>query len=159
MIAGGPRVLHRHRTVVRSGLVVLALTQVVVGAWALVAPRAFFDGFPAAGHAWVALLPPYNEHLVRDVGGLSLALTVLLGTAATTLDVRLVRVTLAAFLVYTVPHAVFHSAHLHGFTVTDAVAQTGGFVLQVGLAVALLLLTVLTVPTGVRTPTPGDRTA
>jgi hypothetical protein len=41
-----------------------------------VAPAGFFSRFPFAGHAWVALLPPYNEHLVRDVGALSLALIV-----------------------------------------------------------------------------------
>lgn len=69
------------RTVLRVGLAVLAAMQALVG-WALVAPREFYDGFPIAGHAWVALLPPYNEHLVRDVGAFSLALTVVLGAAA-----------------------------------------------------------------------------
>jgi hypothetical protein len=53
------------RTWLRAGLLVLAAPQLVVGAWALADPAGFFDGFPAAGHAWVRLLPPYNEHLTR----------------------------------------------------------------------------------------------
>ena len=39
----------------------------VVGVWALVLPRSFYDDFPAAGRHWVSALGPYNEHLVRDV--------------------------------------------------------------------------------------------
>jgi hypothetical protein len=56
----------------------LAISQTMLGLWALLAPAGFYRHFPAAGHARVALLPPYNEHLVRDVGALSLSLTVLL---------------------------------------------------------------------------------
>ena len=37
-------------------------------------PRSFYDDFPGAGRTWVAVDGPYNEHLVRDVGGLNLAL-------------------------------------------------------------------------------------
>lgn len=131
----------RRRVVVRLGLAVLALTQATVGAWALVAPRSFFDGFPAAGHAWVALLPPYNEHLVRDVGALSLATAALLVAATAWPEDRLVRVALVAFLVQAVPHAVFHGTHLEGFGTVDAVAQTGGFVLPIVVAVGLLAAT------------------
>ena len=38
------------------------------------------------GHGWVAMLPPYNGHLIRDVGALSLNLAVVLGVAAMTTD-------------------------------------------------------------------------
>ena len=103
------------RTLLRVGLVILAAMQVLVGAWALVAPRAFYDGFPLPRHAWVALLPPYNEHLVRDVGALNLALTVVLGAAAWTLDRTMIRVALLALTVFAVPHAIFHAGHLAGF--------------------------------------------
>jgi hypothetical protein len=124
---------------IRAGLWFLALTEVVVGVWALVAPAGFYAGFPAPGHSWVAQLPPYNEHLVRDVGALSLALTVALVGAALRPERRLTAVVLLAFLTATVPHAVFHSLHLHGFPTVDAVAQSVGFVLQLGVAVALLV--------------------
>ena len=34
----------------------------------------FYDDFPGLGRSWVAADGPYNEHLVRDVGALNLAL-------------------------------------------------------------------------------------
>ena len=126
--------------VFRTGLLVLAAPQVVVGVWGLLAPQAFYDGFPAPGHAWVALLPPYNEHLTRDVGALNLALAVLLVAAAVAPERRLVRVALLVQLVWTVPHAVFHLGHLDGFPPVDAVVQSVGLVGSVLLPVALLAL-------------------
>jgi hypothetical protein len=135
----GVRIAEVGGPAVRAGLWFLALTEVVVGAWALFGPAAFYAGFPAPGHPWVAMLPPYNEHLVRDVGALSLALTVALVGAALRPERRLTIVVLLAFLTATVSHAVFHSLHLHGFPTVDAVAQTIGFVLQLGVAIALLV--------------------
>ena len=128
------------RTLLRVGLVILAAMQVLVGGWALVAPRAFYDGFPLPRHAWVALLPPYNEHLVRDVGALNLALTVVLGAAALTLDRTMIRVALLALTVFAVPHTIFHAEHLAGFPAADALAQTAGTVLQLVLTVSLFAL-------------------
>jgi hypothetical protein len=127
--------------VLTVGLAALALTQLTVGVWALWSPSGFYRDFPSAGHAWVALLPPYNEHLTRDVGALSLALTVLLVVAAVTADLLLVRTTVAAFLVYAIPHTVFHGLHLDGFPAADAIAQMVGFALQLVLSVAVLLAT------------------
>jgi hypothetical protein len=129
------------RTLLRVGLVILAAMQVLVGGWALVAPRAFYDSFPLPRHAWVALLPPYNEHLVRDVGALNLALTVVLGAAAWTLDRTMIRVALLALTVFALPHAIFHAGHLAGFPAADALAQTVGTVLQLVLTASLFALT------------------
>jgi len=64
------------RGLTRFAIALLLVNQVTVGAWATVAPRSFFDDFPL-GRGWVASLPPYNVHLVRDVGGLSLGFAVL----------------------------------------------------------------------------------
>ncbi len=111
---------------VRAGLAILALLQGVVGVWALLAPASFYASFPLAGHAWVSLLPPYNEHLIRDVGALSLALTVVLAAAAVTAEWLLSAVAIGALAVYAVPHAVFHALHLEGFSTSDAVAQMAG---------------------------------
>jgi hypothetical protein len=147
----------RRVAVVRAGLLVLAAPQVVIGVWALFAPRAFYDGFPAAGHAWVALLPPYNEHLVRDVGALNLAVCVVLVAAAVAPHRLLVAVALVCQLVYTVPHAVFHVTHLDGFPAADAVAQTAGFAVQVVLPLALLAL--VRSLTAAPPPLPGRRSA
>lgn len=130
------RLVGARRAVVRVSLGALAAAQAAVGAWAAVLPASFYTRFPAVGHGWVALLPPYNEHLVRDVGTLSLALTVVLAAAAITCWPPLVRTAVTAFLVYAVPHTAFHATHLEGFATGDATAQMAGFALQLVLAVA-----------------------
>jgi heme/copper-type cytochrome/quinol oxidase subunit 4 len=127
--------------VVRAGLGILAVFQAIIGVWALFAPTSFYSSFPLPGHPWVSLLPPYNEHLVGDVGELSLALTVVLAAAAVIGQRLLSAVAVAAIAVYAVPHAIFHFLHLEGFPTSDAIAQTIGiaFQLLVIAAVALLL--------------------
>jgi hypothetical protein len=129
------------KTLFRVGLLVLAGMQAFVGVWALVAPRSFYDGFPLPGHRWVALLPPYNEHLIRDVGGLNLALTVVLVSSAWNLDRTLTRAALLALAVFAVPHTIFHAEHLAGFPPAEAVAQTVGTVLQLVLTATLFAFT------------------
>jgi hypothetical protein len=124
----------------RAGLAILAVFQGVIGVWALLAPASFYRSFPMSGHAWVSLLPPYNEHLIRDVGELSLALTVVLTAAAATGQRLLSAVAVGALAVYTVPHAVFHALHLEGFGTVDAVAQTVGFAVQLLVAAVVAWL-------------------
>ena len=58
-----------------------------VGLQALFAPRSFYDDFPI-GRGWVAMDGPYNQHLVRDVGSLNLALVVLVFAALVVVDPR-----------------------------------------------------------------------
>jgi hypothetical protein len=122
-------------------LAILAFIEAVIGVWALFAPASFYGSFPGAGQAWVSLLPPYNEHLITDVGELSLALTVVLAAAAVTGQWLLSVVAIVAFAVYTVPHMIFHSLHLEGFSTAAAIAQTVGFALQLvlGAGIAWLL--------------------
>jgi hypothetical protein len=52
---------------------VLLLSGLVIGSWALFAPASFAYDLGIA-QLWVATDGPYNEHLVRDVGALSLGL-------------------------------------------------------------------------------------
>jgi hypothetical protein len=132
----------RVRGTVVGILWVLAAVQGMVGTWALVAPLVFYEGFPAPGHSWVALLPPYNEHLVRDVGALNLALAVVLAGAALRADRATVRLAATAGLVAAVPHTAYHVLHLSRFPPTDAVAQTVGTVVYLALLVAVLVLSV-----------------
>ena len=129
------------RRLLRVGLGCLALSQGVIGGWALFGPDSFYRRFPGGAVGWVSLLPPYNEHLVRDVGALSLALTVLLAYAGVRPEPRTVRLVLVAFAVYAVPHAVFHAGHLEDFPATEATAQTAGFAVQLGLVALLFLAT------------------
>jgi uncharacterized membrane protein YczE len=118
----------------------LAAFQFFIGFWALFLPVSFYEAFPYGGTPWVALLPPYNEHLVRDVGAGTLALGVALVLAAWWLDRRVVVTALVAFLTFTVPHTVFHSLHLEHFPPADAVLQQTAFLVEIVLAVAVLVL-------------------
>jgi hypothetical protein len=123
----------------RVGLGLLAVAAAVVGVWALAAPRSFYDDFPGGGSSWVSAVGPYNEHLLRDVGGLNLTLALLLVVAAVLLERRLVIVALAAYLVNVVPHFIFHVTHMDVST-GDQVGQTVSLALTVLLPLALLPL-------------------
>lgn len=112
----------------RGGLVFLAVSQGAAGVTQLLLPRGFYDNLP-----WVARLPPYNEHLMRDLGAATLAYTLILAVAAVSMERLLVRTALAANLVFTVPHFVFHAFHLEPLPTADAIAQT--VVLAVGVVV------------------------
>ena len=129
------------RRLLRGGLAVLALTPALVGIWATVSPRGFYDDFPGGGHHWVSAVGPYDEHLVRDVGALYLGSLVLLAFAWTWLDRRLVQAALVSYAVAAVPHLVYHLTALDGFSTGDAVAEIGGLALNVVLPLGLLLLT------------------
>jgi hypothetical protein len=116
----------------------LGLIAVVVGAWAAFFPRSFFTAFPLPGHHWVAPLPAYNEHLTRDVGDLYLALFAASLWAVLRPREETFRLVGTCWLVFSVPHLVFHVAHLGVFTGTDA----AGNVVALGGAVVLALLLV-----------------
>ena len=124
----------------RSGLLVLAAAGLLVGIWALLAPQSFYDDFPGGGRSWVSAFPPYNEHLVRDVGGLNLALAFLLVFAAIILERRLVQAATIAALVFAVPHLAFHLAHLEEWATGDKVAGTASLALAVVIPLALFVL-------------------
>lgn len=130
---------------VRSGvgallLLVLASGTLLVGTWALVTPRGFYDAFPGGGRAWVAVDGPFNEHLLRDVGALNLALTLVAIAAAVTMLRSLVRATAVAYLAYGVPHVAYHLTHLEPFAAGDQIA----LVVSLGSvpAAAILLLVI-----------------
>ena len=106
----------------RAALGFLFLAAVVIGLTAAVLPRTFYDDFPFVAH-WVELLPPYNEHLVTDVGSLYLGFAVLFAWAAWTLDRTLVRAVSVAWLLSAAIHLFFHAGHLSGFSTADAIAE------------------------------------
>jgi hypothetical protein len=124
----------------RVVLVLLAVPGAVVGLWAAFAPRSFYDDFPGGGRSWVAPDGPFNEHLVRDVGALNLALVVLTVAAALVLTRTLVVVAALGWLVYGVPHLVYHARHLDPFERGDQVGIVTSLVLAPALAVVALLL-------------------
>jgi hypothetical protein len=121
--------------VLRVALAVMALTGLATGLWATLSPRSFYEGFPGAGREWVAADGPYNEHLVRDFGSLNLALAVVSVVALVTLGRAVVTAAALAWIVYGVPHLVYHARHLDVYGTGD----------QVGTIVALVLALVLPV--------------
>ena len=123
---------------VRAGLTVLAVGQGAAGLVQLVAPRLFYDHAPVPGHPWVSALPPYNEHLLRDLGAMGLGSVVVLVVAAVTLERTLVRTAAAATLVFTVPHLVFHVGSREVLPPAEALTQTAALAVAVAIPVALL---------------------
>jgi hypothetical protein len=109
-------------TVTRVLLVVRAAGNGAVGFWAAIAPNSFYDSFPGGGRTWVALDGPFNEHLVRDVGVLNLALMAVIVAAILRPDRYLVQVAAGAELVYSLPHFLYHATHLEPYDGTDKVA-------------------------------------
>ena len=135
--------LHRRqvrRTWLRIGLLFVAATPLAGGFWALLFPRAFYEGFPLPGSDWVSTLGPYNEHLVRDYGALNLAMAVLLLAAGVLLERRLMQVALLSWLVFEVPHFIFHVGQTHHFPPGSNLAQLGGLGLLILLPLVLLFL-------------------
>lgn len=129
----------------RLVLLLLAAAAVTVGLWAAVLPTSFFSAFPL-GRDWVAADGAYNEHLVRDVGALHLALAVVTLVAWRRPTPTQIRAAAAAWLVFTAPHLAYHIVHADLLSLPDALAQTALLALQV-IAPAWLLAR----------PTPRDR--
>lgn len=125
----------------RIGLIYQAGAMALVGFWATFAPRSFYSDFPGGGRHWISADGPFNEHLVRDVGELSLALLVVLGVAAITLSVPLVRAALIAVIVNGGLHVLYHARHLNMFATGDATAIMVSLGLAPVVAVVLLAMT------------------
>jgi hypothetical protein len=138
--------------------VLLALTVfnfALVGVWAALAPKSFYDDFPGGGHHWVSVNGPYNEHLVRDVGTLNLALAAIALAALVRPVLYLVQVLAGAALVNAAPHFLYHLFHLDVFSTTDKVAQTTSLAVTV-IVPALLLLHAWRAPQQPNVSTPQD---
>ena len=132
----------------RAILVYLTLSGLLVGVWATLFPRSFYDDFPGAGRVWVGVDGPYNEHLVRDVGQLSLAVALVSGVAAWTMVPVLVRAAAAAWLVNAVPHFVYHLRNLDAYDTFDKVGNVVSLGLLVGLPIVVLVLSFRRRPAG-----------
>lgn len=124
---------------VRGILVLLAASAGYVGVWASLAPHSFFTSFPGNGRSWLAMDGPFNEHLVRDVGALNLALLAITLAAAARPDASRARLTGLAWLVFSVPHLAYHVAHLGMYDGVDQVLNLVALGGTVALAAALCL--------------------
>jgi len=125
--------------VIRAMLVALAVVGVVTGLWAAFAPRGFYDDFPGGGRSWVSADGPYNEHLVRDFGALNLALAAVTIVALVTLARPAVVAAALAWLVFGVPHLVYHARHLDVYDTGDKVGTMAALALGVALPLVVLV--------------------
>jgi hypothetical protein len=125
------------KALLRPGLGLLAAFEGVLGLWTLVFPTSFYANVPT-----VDLTPPFSEHLLRDFGGATIGLTVVLAAAAIWPERRLVVVALLAYLSFSVPHTVFHLAHLDSASGPAAgglvVVLTSSVLLPLGLLIGVL---------------------
>lgn len=121
-------------------MAVLTASAGYVGGWAAPFPRSFYDSFPGLNRTWVGGDGPYNEHLVRDVGALYLALGVAGVLALVWRERRVTMLVGAAWTVFSAPHLAYHLQHLGRFDTVDLV----GNVVALGgtLVLALVLLAV-----------------
>ncbi len=126
------------RVAVRAGLGILVVSGLVVGCWAALAPHSFFTSFPGGGHVWAGTDGPYNEHLVRDVGDLNVALAAVTAGAFVWLNRPLAIAAALAWVVYSVPHLAYHAANTQVVTSGDRVPELVSLAIPIVLGVAVL---------------------
>ena len=112
-------------------LIAIAVLMAPAGLQASFAPRSFFDDFPL-GRGWISAgHAAYDEHLVRDVGALFLALVV--ATVWCAVRREAMTAIAVAWLVQGVLHLGYHVTHLDGLGAAD----------NTGLVVSLVFVPVL----------------
>jgi nucleoside-diphosphate-sugar epimerase len=125
---------------VRLGLWAMALFSLLAGIQQQFIPRSFYDNFPGFGMHWVSVDGPYNEHLLRDLGGANLALAAVILFAVAQPTARLVRAVAAAVLIAQVPHFIYHAAHLDVLPTTlDRALQTAALALTLAIPLVVFL--------------------
>ena len=117
--------------IARWSLIAIAVLMIPAGLQAAFAPRSFFDEFPL-GRGWISAGDAsYDEHLVRDVGALFLALIVVTLWCAWRREAM--AAVAVAWLVQGVLHLGYHVGHLDGLGGTD----------KAGLVISLALVPIL----------------
>ena len=128
-----------HATARRIILWITAAIGAIVGLWAAFLPSEFYDSFPGLGRVWIAVDGPFNEHLIRDVGSLYLALAAASSYAALAAGVQASRAVGIAWIVFSVPHLLYHVQHFAGFAPFDVVAQVIALSSTIILGIPLVL--------------------
>jgi hypothetical protein len=124
--------------VLRIALALLAVNELIVGGWNQFAPESFYDNFPT-----VELTPPFSEHYARDFGGATLGIAVLLVIAFVRPRGKFVLPAGIAYTVFSVPHFVFHAAHLEHANGAETAFLLLGNAFVAALGVLVIVLGVL----------------
>lgn len=125
-------------TLIRVIAGLLALVELIIGAWNQFWPEHFSENVPT-----VELTPPFSEHYARDFGGATLGIAVVLVAAAIAPRGVLVTVAGLAYTVFAVPHFVFHASHLEHATTAEAAFLIIANGATAALGVLLVVLGVL----------------
>ena len=132
--------IKRRELVVRGGLLMLAGEAGLIGVHALFFPWYFYNHF-LFGRGWVKMLPPYNEHITRDLGALYIGFFVVLGYAVLKLSKDLVNGAILGFVAATIPHMIFHIVHADDAPLLiDRILQVGLLAITVMFGAGLMLL-------------------
>lgn len=123
--ASNPEVRMSRQRTVTVALAAIAIMMMPVGLQAALSPRSFFDDFPM-GRGWIAQGGTYDEHLVRDVGVLFLAMIVV--TVWAIWRRGSARPVAAAWLLQGVMHFAYHVGHLDGYDGLDKIGLLGSLV-------------------------------
>ena len=116
----------------------LALTVIIglyVGVWAQFFPHVFYESFPGFGLRWISVHGAENEHLIRDVGSLYLALTAISIAGFFSRTAATGRIAGLGWAVFGVLHFAYHLNHLVG-TPVDII----GTVLSLSISAILGIL-------------------
>jgi hypothetical protein len=129
------------RLVVRRVLLaVLLLAALSLGTWAYAMPRNWYDTFPGFGLRWIVATGPYNEHFIKDIGGMYLALAVLTaGALWFAASDATVRITAAAWTTFNLLHLGYHVTALQMYDGRDKVLVVTSLVILSLISAALLL--------------------
>ncbi len=133
----------------RVSLALIALFMFPTAIQATFAPESWFDDFPL-GRGWVAAEGgAYDEHLVRDVGVLFLALIV--ATAWSVWRREAMTIMAVAWLIQGVFHFGYHVGHLDGLETVDRVGLVGSLI-------SIPILAAVSLWAGLRSPSGGPET-
>jgi hypothetical protein len=132
----------RSASAVRVLMLLLGLSALAAGAFMTLWPRVFYRDVPG-----VDLLPPYNGHMLGDVGGFYVGFGVAFACAAAWPTRELVGAISAAWTVTQGLHLTYHLLHLEGFGTGVAIVQT--VILVAAFPLPLIALWLIRTP-GVR---------
>jgi hypothetical protein len=144
-IAGRPHIPERYLVLKgmntnfrRTLLAVTAALGLFVGVWAYAFPSAFYSSFPGLGLHWIDVSGPYDEHLIRDVGGLYLGLSAITVWATFSRIAQPGRLAGLGWTVFGLLHFIFHLTHPVGGKI-DVAGDDISLLLVLALGVVLLL--------------------
>lgn len=126
-------------TVRRILLWATAAIGVFVGLWAAAWPATFYTAFPGLGRVWISVDGPFNEHLIRDVGALYLALAAASIAAAFTRAPESGRVVGVAWTVFGLPHLIYHAMQFGEMAPIDVIGNIIGLGGSLVLGIVLML--------------------